>query len=261
MGQNPAFQFYPGDWERDLTGVPLEVEGFWIRVICKLWWANPKGTLTRSLPDFARTLAEDPRKVRRMFEELKNRHIAEVKNENGLWTITSRRMIKDEKIRDIRKLAGGMGGNPSFEKGKPNPYYNDNQKDKQRDKQKITPSSSSSSSVFKDIKAKAVPPFIPSKEHKEEVSNLSIKVYQKFKGSFNPYQWLNRNQGLHPLTHLHVLKQMLTLEGIKDPWPYANKIALIENGNYNAADYQKEADLIKEEFAITAKNFFGGKIP
>ncbi len=255
MGKNPAFQFYPGDWEREMVGVPLEIEGFWIRLLCKLWWSKNKGTLTQSLRDFARTLAEDPRKVQRMFEELKVRDIADVSSDNGLWTISNRRMIRDDKLREIRKMAGSLGGNPILNKDK----QKVNQEDKQTDKQKPTPSSSSSSSSSK-IKNKAVT-LIPTLEQKKELAELTTIISKRFGDKFNPWQWIQRNIILNPLTHLHVLRALAINEDIKDPWPYANRIALIEDGNYNAADYSKEQKIINQEFAITAKGFFKGKLP
>jgi hypothetical protein len=64
-------------------------------------------------------------------------------DENGV--ICSRRMIRDENIRNIRALGGHKGGNPTLKvKGKVN--LPDNLDDESKDKQKPTPSSSSSSS-------------------------------------------------------------------------------------------------------------------
>jgi hypothetical protein len=66
-------------------------------------------------------------------------------------TIVNRRMVRDHQIRVLRSKAGTLGGNPNFEKGKPNPYYEEDKVSKE-DKQKITPSSSSSSSTTNTIK-------------------------------------------------------------------------------------------------------------
>ena len=64
-------------------------------------------------------------------------------DENGV--ICSRRMIRDENLRNIRALGGHKGGNPTLKvKGKVN--LPDNLDDESKDKQKPTPSSSSSSS-------------------------------------------------------------------------------------------------------------------
>ena len=59
----------------------------------------------------------------------------------------SRRMVNDEKIRDIRKNAGKKGGNPNLLNQKVKPEVNQNPTT--RVKQNPTPSSSSSTSVIK----------------------------------------------------------------------------------------------------------------
>jgi hypothetical protein len=112
MGKAPAFQFYPMDWSRDLEEHPLEIEGAWIRICCKLWWEETRGTATKSLENWARILREKPKKTLEIFHYLVKQNIADGVIQNGTITITSRRMIHDENIRKIRKEAGSKGGNP-----------------------------------------------------------------------------------------------------------------------------------------------------
>ena len=52
MGKAPAFQLYVMDWARDLEEHPLEIEGAWIRICCKLHWTG--GELTKSCEQWAR---------------------------------------------------------------------------------------------------------------------------------------------------------------------------------------------------------------
>jgi len=56
MGKNPAFLFYPGDWTRDLDDQDLEVEGAWIRILCRLSWEEQRGIATKTLREWAHIL-------------------------------------------------------------------------------------------------------------------------------------------------------------------------------------------------------------
>lgn len=179
MNKAPAFQFYPNDWSRDLEEHPLEIEGAWIRIICKLSWSETRGTLTKTLTQWSRILRVGERKGLSILNYLFEQKIADVtfasdKNAprsqhrgekmiekcleqkaflvkqkqsdkitgNTLVTITSRRMVHDEKIRQIRVEAGSKGGNPALKSQTRHDVL-----DKQiLVKQNPTPSSSSSSS-------------------------------------------------------------------------------------------------------------------
>jgi hypothetical protein len=105
MSKAPAFQFYPNDWSRDLEEHPLEIEGAWIRLCCKLWWAEPRGTLTRTLTQWARILRTSEEDANRIIWYIKEQQIGDVqRNGNGDVTVISRRMIRDEKLREQNKL-------------------------------------------------------------------------------------------------------------------------------------------------------------
>ena len=152
MGKAPAFQFYPADWQRDLSEHPLEIEGAWIRICCALWWSDTPGKTTKPLTNWARILRVGEKKSLSIISYLLNLNIAEVDIQNQNITITSRRIVRDEYIRNIRRNAGQMGGNPSLKKsGETTVLLNQNLLN-QNDKQKVTPSSSSSSSTTNPIK-------------------------------------------------------------------------------------------------------------
>lgn len=112
MGKAPAFQFYPSDWSRDLEEHPLEIEGAWIRICCKLWWEENRGTATKTPAQWARILRAGEKKSLSIIAYLHNQKIADVVIQKGAITITSRRMVKDEYVRQIRTDAGLKGGNP-----------------------------------------------------------------------------------------------------------------------------------------------------
>ncbi len=104
------------------------------------------------------------------------------------------------------------------------------------------------------------PSLIPTQDQKKQLATICTQLLKKYQEKFNPFQWIQKNITLLPETHIQVLTQLNNGE-IINPWAYANKISLTINKDLNAADFQKEADLIKEEFSITAKNFFKGKLP
>lgn len=145
MGKNPAFQFYPADWQRDLSEHPLEIEGAWIRICCALWWSETPGSATKPLTNWSRILRVGEKKSLSIITYLLNQKIAEVVIQDSTITITSRRMVKDEHIRNIRRCAGSKGGNPALV-SKPN---KDDLLNQNLLNQKSTPSSSSSSSSSK----------------------------------------------------------------------------------------------------------------
>ena len=107
MGKAPAFQFYPGDWTRDLDEHPLEIEGAWIRICCKLWWSETRGEIAKDLVQWARILRADEQKALDILIYLKEEKIAEIPTElpddpslcNGKITVISRRMVREEKER------------------------------------------------------------------------------------------------------------------------------------------------------------------
>ena len=100
MGKNPAFQFYPNDWSHDLEEHPLEIEGAWIRICCKLWWSNDKGRLTRDLGQWSKILRIKDNECERILNYIEKWKIGDVSsNGNGEITIVSRRMVSDDKDR------------------------------------------------------------------------------------------------------------------------------------------------------------------
>lgn len=104
-GKNPAFQFYPNDWARDLEEHPLEIEGAWIRICCKLWWSETKGELTRTTEQWARILRANISDTERIINYIEKEQIGNVKRGcNANVTLTCRRMIRDENIRELTRL-------------------------------------------------------------------------------------------------------------------------------------------------------------
>jgi hypothetical protein len=191
MGKNPAFQFYPSDWTRDLDDQDIEVEGAWIRICCRLWWSETKGKATKPLWEWARILRKTKKKTRDILEILIRKGISSgdvLDNQN--ITIISRRMVRDFEISQIRKDVGKLGGNPNLMKHKTT-------LDNQTDNQKPTPSSSSSSSTTNHKEEEEdSPPFFPEEKEPQKKKTIppsidDVKAYcRERKNNIDPEGWM-----------------------------------------------------------------------
>jgi hypothetical protein len=142
MAKLPAFQFYPGDWRKDVGVQSLDYfdRGVWHEMLCLMHESERRGVLVlngKAMPDegLARLLGLDKQKLTTTLTTLLTSGVASREPETG--AVFCRRMVRDERLREVRAEAGKMGGNPVLL----------NQKSTTGDKQKSTPSSSSSSSI------------------------------------------------------------------------------------------------------------------
>jgi hypothetical protein len=108
--RRPAFQFYPGDWRRDsgLRSCSVAAHGLWIEMICLMHEGEPYGHLrigakAISVELLARMVGEKPAVVRQLISELEE---AGVFSRLADGTVFSRRMVRDEHLRDIRADGG-----------------------------------------------------------------------------------------------------------------------------------------------------------
>lgn len=150
--KRPAFQFYPSDWRKDpaLSACSMAARGLWIELMCIAHEAENYGYLeingkAMTTPQLARMVGESPAIVAKLVTELDN---AGVFSRTAEGVIYSRRMVKDERIRNVRADAGRLGGNPNLLTQLDDDLLNqmDNLLLNQTTEQKLTPSSSSSSS-------------------------------------------------------------------------------------------------------------------
>lgn len=142
--KRPSFQFYPADWRKDsaLQSTSIAARGLWIEMTCIMHECEPYGHLAingnpMSEAQLARLVGESVPSIKKLLAEIECAGVFS-RHENGC--IYSRRMVKDENLRNIRAEAGRLGGNPNLVKQKVKPTVNHN------DNQSLTPSSSSSSS-------------------------------------------------------------------------------------------------------------------
>lgn len=120
--KRPAFQFYPGDWMRstDLRSCSVGARGLWIDMICLMHEGTPYGHLKVNqkvihAPNLARIVGATIDEVEGWLEELEAAGVCS-RDEDGCYL--SRRMIRDESIRQVRAAAGKLGGNPNLKKPK-----------------------------------------------------------------------------------------------------------------------------------------------
>ena len=168
--KRPAFQFYPGDWLRDtaLRTCSIGARGLWIDMICFMHEGNPYGhlkvnqkvILSTNLAVMCGATLQD---IEGWLGELSSAGVFE-KTEDG--TIYSRRMIRDEIIREARAAGGKLGGNPNL-KDAEKVNHAANLPSAAKVNQNPTPSSSSSSSSSTSSK-KQKKAFIPMPEGMDE---------------------------------------------------------------------------------------------
>ena len=151
--KRPSFQFYPSDWLRDtaLRSCSTGARGLWMDMICFMHEGNPYGYLKVGdkvihAANLARMVGEPLEVVEGWLDELRVAAVFDV--DDGV--ICSRRMIRDEELRQKRSEGGKLGGNPLLKV---------KHKDNHQVIQNPTPSSSSSSSsTTKKTKTQAVRP-------------------------------------------------------------------------------------------------------
>lgn len=130
----PAYQWYPGDHRRDvaLQACTFEARALWREMLDLMHDGEPRGYLTAGgvpIDDatLARMVGAPLAKVRRWREELEQRGVF---SRTDAGVIYSRRMVKDEHIRQVRAAAGKQGGNPALldkQKSKQSPNHPPNQ--------------------------------------------------------------------------------------------------------------------------------------
>jgi len=155
--KRPSFQFYPSDWLRDtaLRSCSPSARGLWIDMICFMHEGNPYGHLKVGNkvilpPNLASMVGATLLEVEGWLHEL---HQAGVYEFAEAGEIYSKRMVRDECLRNKRAEGGKLGGNPNLKVNlKVIPMV------EKEVKQKPTPSSSSSSSSSNSIKASRLSP-------------------------------------------------------------------------------------------------------
>lgn len=113
MSKRPSFQFYPGDWRTDpgLRLCSVAARGLWAEMLCLMHEGDPYGHLTimgRPITPqaLARLVGEGVDAVNEWLDELRSNDVFSA-TEDGV--IFSRRMVRDDEVRE-KRAAGGEAG-------------------------------------------------------------------------------------------------------------------------------------------------------
>jgi len=111
--KRPAFQFYPADWRKDaaLQSCSIAARGLWHELLCVMHESTPYGHLTLNgekmpVDKAARVTGTTPKRFQTLIAELR---LADVFSETKTGIIYSRRMVRDERIRNDRATGGKQG--------------------------------------------------------------------------------------------------------------------------------------------------------
>jgi hypothetical protein len=118
--KRPAFQFYPKDWrdEQSLRLCSMAARGLWIDLMCLMHSSDRYGHLElagkpMTVDQVARLLGEQPKDVKRWMAELADNGVFSTTTDGVVY---SRRMVRDEEIRE-RRATGGEAGAEHGAKG------------------------------------------------------------------------------------------------------------------------------------------------
>lgn len=130
----PAMPFYVGDWLKcpEVRALPPDYRGLWFDLLCYMWESSERGVMVnpKGKPytdaEIIRMVGLDNQNSGIWLTSILENGVAHRRENDG--AIYSKKMVRDEAIRKIRRESGVKGGNPSLL---------DNQKVNQTDKQKV----------------------------------------------------------------------------------------------------------------------------
>ena len=153
----PAIQFYPGDWHKDqgVQALNLLQRGAWFELLLMMHDSDERGVLLVNgspMPDavIARRLGLDNQSANQILTTLLTYGVASRRDTDG--ALFCRRMVKDERLRQVRTESGKKGGNPRLLNQTPNQPANQPPKQTPTTGVKQIPTPSSSSSITTSIK-------------------------------------------------------------------------------------------------------------
>jgi hypothetical protein len=123
MIKRPAFQFYPGDWLHDsaLRCVSIAARGLWIDMICIMHQGTPYGHLTVNGKGLLKTPLSrmegvSVSELEGLLKELEDAGVFST-TQDGI--VFSRRMVRDEALREKRAEGGSEGAEHGKKGGRP----------------------------------------------------------------------------------------------------------------------------------------------
>lgn len=123
MAKLPGFMFYPGDWlkEPSLRRCSHAAKGIYIDILCLMFECSERGVLATdglawSDEEIAQAVGGDKTQTLEGLRELVGKRVVSRTDKGAVY---SRRMVREEKTRQLCSEAGRRGGgNPQFHKGR-----------------------------------------------------------------------------------------------------------------------------------------------
>lgn len=116
----PAMPFYVGDWLKapEVRALPPDYRGLWFDCLCYMWESTERGFMVKpngkpySNSEIIRMVGLDNQNSGEWLTHLIENCVCSIRESDG--AIYSRKMVKDENLRQIRKNSGKLGGNPKL---------------------------------------------------------------------------------------------------------------------------------------------------
>lgn len=237
--KRPSFQFYPGDWLNDaaLRMVSIGARGLWIEMMCLMHQGSEYGYLKVNgkvilSSNLARMSGATLSETEGWLGELESAGVFS-RDESGC--IFSRRMIRDEKIRESRAAGGSKGGNPMLLKARQGSEEVENKVNLQPNLRPTPSSSSSSSSSKKDIS-------VPAQRRPKKTA-----LPENFGISDRVRSWAKENGHANLEAHMDAFKRkavmnsyayadwdMAFMEAVRENWA---KLPAVNGAEYRDARY------------------------
>ena len=111
--RRPSFQFYPADWRKDtaLQFCSLAARGLWVELMCIAHECEPYGHLSvngkpMTIIQIGRLVGISEKECKKLLAELFDAGVPSVATDGAIF---SRRMVRDEEIRNKRATGGKDG--------------------------------------------------------------------------------------------------------------------------------------------------------
>lgn len=116
--KRPAFQFYPADWRKDpaLQSCSIAARGLWLECMNLMHEAEPYGHLVvnakpMNAAQIGRLVGVPPRECAHLLQELIDAGVPSITDAGIIY---SRRMVRDEELRNRRAEGGKEGSEHGF---------------------------------------------------------------------------------------------------------------------------------------------------
>lgn len=117
----PAMPFYVGDWLKcpEVKVLPPDIRGLWFDMICYMWESVERGVMVKpnhnsySKDEIIRMIGYDCNNSGNWLDVLIDNGVCAIREDGAIY---SRRMVRDENIRQKRSTAGRIGGNKTASK-------------------------------------------------------------------------------------------------------------------------------------------------